>query len=184
MPAAQVTVVGAGLAGSEAAWQIAQRDVPVRLLEMRPTRKTAVHQTSDCAELVCSNFEVARPGDASRRWGECARSLEDPGVRPGAPRTAGGAPRSIATASPRPSPRRWPPSPHRARAGRGGRDPDGGVVEWPARRIDAGRSRACRTDYYLFDAIAPVIEADSIDRDVVLGVPLREGRRRGPPTAR
>ena len=52
---AQVTVVGAGLAGSEAAWQIAQRGVSVRLFEMRPARQTAVHRTSDCAELVCSN---------------------------------------------------------------------------------------------------------------------------------
>ena len=55
MPATEVTVVGAGLAGSEAAWQIAQRGVRVRLYEMRPVRPTAVHRTSDCAELVCSN---------------------------------------------------------------------------------------------------------------------------------
>ena len=55
MPAASVTVVGAGLAGSEAAWQIAQRGVPVRLFEMRPNQRTAVHRTSECAELVCSN---------------------------------------------------------------------------------------------------------------------------------
>jgi methylenetetrahydrofolate--tRNA-(uracil-5-)-methyltransferase len=50
-----VTVVGAGLAGSEAAWQIARRGVPVRLYEMRPTQPTAVHQTDHMAELVCSN---------------------------------------------------------------------------------------------------------------------------------
>ena len=50
-----VTVVGGGLAGSEAAWQIARRGVPVRLYEMRPVRSTAVHQTGDLAELVCSN---------------------------------------------------------------------------------------------------------------------------------
>jgi methylenetetrahydrofolate--tRNA-(uracil-5-)-methyltransferase len=50
-----VTVVGAGLAGSEAAWQIAARGVPVKLFEMRPVRKTAVHRTGDFAELVCSN---------------------------------------------------------------------------------------------------------------------------------
>ena len=55
MAPATVTVVGAGLAGSEAAWQIARRGVPVRLYEMRPVRPTAVHKTSDCAELVCSN---------------------------------------------------------------------------------------------------------------------------------
>jgi len=50
-----VTVVGAGLAGSEAAWQIARRGVPVRLFEMRPVRGTPVHRTPDFAELVCSN---------------------------------------------------------------------------------------------------------------------------------
>jgi methylenetetrahydrofolate--tRNA-(uracil-5-)-methyltransferase len=50
-----VTVIGAGLAGSEAAWQIAQQGVPVKLFEMRPKRKTAAHHTSSFAELVCSN---------------------------------------------------------------------------------------------------------------------------------
>lgn len=50
-----VHVVGGGLAGSEAAWQIAQRGVPVVLHEMRPVRSTAAHKTADLAELVCSN---------------------------------------------------------------------------------------------------------------------------------
>jgi len=50
-----VTVVGAGLAGSEAAWQIARRGISVRLFEMRPIRMTPAHRTSDFAELVCSN---------------------------------------------------------------------------------------------------------------------------------
>ena len=50
-----VHVVGAGLAGSEAAWQLAQRGVPVVLHEMRPHRSTDAHQTDGCAELVCSN---------------------------------------------------------------------------------------------------------------------------------
>lgn len=51
----QVTVIGAGLAGSEAAYQIASRGVPVKLYEMRPVRKTAAHITDKFAELVCSN---------------------------------------------------------------------------------------------------------------------------------
>jgi methylenetetrahydrofolate--tRNA-(uracil-5-)-methyltransferase len=51
----QVIVVGAGLAGSEAAWQAAQRGLRVRLYEMRPTRATPAHQTDGFAELVCSN---------------------------------------------------------------------------------------------------------------------------------
>jgi methylenetetrahydrofolate--tRNA-(uracil-5-)-methyltransferase len=50
-----ITIVGGGLAGSEAAWQAASRGVPVRLFEMRPSRPTAVHKTDRLAELVCSN---------------------------------------------------------------------------------------------------------------------------------
>src|SRR6476646_2150240 len=50
-----VTVVGAGLAGSECAWQLARRGHRVRLFEMRPKVTTAAHQTDRCAELVCSN---------------------------------------------------------------------------------------------------------------------------------
>ncbi|HJZ73014.1 MAG TPA: FAD-dependent oxidoreductase, partial [Vicinamibacterales bacterium] len=51
----RVRIVGGGLAGSEAAWQIASRGVPVTLHEMRPLRPTAVHKTDKLAELVCSN---------------------------------------------------------------------------------------------------------------------------------
>jgi len=50
-----VHVIGGGLSGSEAAWQIARRGVPVVLHEMRPVRSTPVHKTADFAELVCSN---------------------------------------------------------------------------------------------------------------------------------
>src|SRR5512145_1670648 len=51
----RVTVVGGGLAGAEAAWQLARRGVGVDLHEMRPVRTTPVHHTGDLAELVCSN---------------------------------------------------------------------------------------------------------------------------------
>ena len=50
-----VTVVGGGLAGSEAAWQLANRNFRVDLYEMRPLRSSPAHATSDLAELVCSN---------------------------------------------------------------------------------------------------------------------------------
>jgi len=50
-----VTVIGAGLAGSEAAWQLANRGVRVELVEMRPLKKSPAHHTDDFAELVCSN---------------------------------------------------------------------------------------------------------------------------------
>src|SRR6185437_8958091 len=50
-----ITVIGAGLAGCEAAWQCARRGLRVTLFEMRPLRSTPAHQTCDFAELVCSN---------------------------------------------------------------------------------------------------------------------------------
>src|SRR3990170_3809783 len=50
-----IHVIGGGLAGSEAAWQIATAGAPVVLHEMRPTRSTAAHRTDGLAELVCSN---------------------------------------------------------------------------------------------------------------------------------
>jgi methylenetetrahydrofolate--tRNA-(uracil-5-)-methyltransferase len=50
-----VTVIGGGLAGSEAAWQAAERDCSVELWEMRPVKQTPAHRTDSLAELVCSN---------------------------------------------------------------------------------------------------------------------------------
>jgi len=51
----EVTIVGGGLAGSEAAWQLADRGIPVRLFEMRPDTPTGAHRTDRLAEIVCSN---------------------------------------------------------------------------------------------------------------------------------
>ena len=50
-----VTIIGGGLAGTEAAWQVANRGGRVRLYEMRPRKMTAAHTTGQLAELVCSN---------------------------------------------------------------------------------------------------------------------------------
>lgn len=50
-----VTVIGGGLAGTEAAWQLAERKIPVKLFEMRPKQTTGAHVTDRLAELVCSN---------------------------------------------------------------------------------------------------------------------------------
>lgn len=50
-----VKVIGAGLAGSEAAWQLARRGISVELIEMKPEKKTPAHHSDDFAELVCSN---------------------------------------------------------------------------------------------------------------------------------
>lgn len=51
----EVHIIGAGLAGSEAAWQLAERGVKTVIHEMRPGKSTPAHKTADCAELVCSN---------------------------------------------------------------------------------------------------------------------------------
>src|SRR5688500_13766102 len=50
-----VTVIGGGLAGSEAAWQAAERGAKVRLYEMRPARPTPAHKSANLGEIVCSN---------------------------------------------------------------------------------------------------------------------------------
>ena len=50
-----ITIIGGGMAGSEAAWQAVQAGVPVRIHEMRPTVETFAHRTGDLAEMVCSN---------------------------------------------------------------------------------------------------------------------------------
>ncbi len=61
----KVTIVGGGLAGSEAAYQLLKRDIAVDLIEMRPNKMTPAHQTSHLAELVCSNsFRSKLPHNA------------------------------------------------------------------------------------------------------------------------
>ena len=59
----EVIVIGAGLAGSEAAWQVANKGIPVKLVEMRPFRSTPAHHTSEFGELVCSNSFGALSSD-------------------------------------------------------------------------------------------------------------------------
>src|SRR5207245_6191826 len=61
-----ITVIGGGLAGCEAAWQIARRGEKVRLYEMRPVRPTPAHRTDRLAEIVCSNsLKSDQPYNAS-----------------------------------------------------------------------------------------------------------------------
>src|SRR5256884_7030173 len=55
MTTTKIRIIGAGLAGSEAAWQCTRRGIAVELCEMRPVRSTPAHQTAEFAELVCSN---------------------------------------------------------------------------------------------------------------------------------
>jgi|SRR5690242_874939 len=87
----QVLIAGGGLAGSEAAWQIARRGVRVTLCEMRPRRSTPAHKTDRLAELVCSNsLKSNAPGAASwllkeemRRAGSLLLRLADECAVPG-----------------------------------------------------------------------------------------------------
>ena len=71
-----VTIVGAGLAGCEAAWQAAERGFPVRLCEMKPVKYTPAHKNPDFAELVCSNsLKAARVDSAAGLMKEEMRRL-------------------------------------------------------------------------------------------------------------
>jgi len=71
-----VTVIGAGMAGSEAAWQAASRGAHVRLVEMRPVKMTPAHHTDRAAEIVCSNsFKSNHIGNASGLLKEEMRRL-------------------------------------------------------------------------------------------------------------
>src|SRR5947208_2923298 len=87
----QVIIAGGGLAGSEAAWQLAERGVRVALYEMRPVRTTPAHKTDRLAELVCSNsLKSNAPGSASwllkeelRRSGSLLLRLADATAVPG-----------------------------------------------------------------------------------------------------
>jgi len=86
-----VIIAGGGLAGTEAAWQLAECGVPVALYEMRPVRSTPAHQTDRLAELVCSNsLKSNTPGAASwllkeemRRAGSLLMRLADAAAVPG-----------------------------------------------------------------------------------------------------
>ena len=70
----EIIVIGGGLAGSEAAWQVAERGIDVILYEMRPANQTPAHTTGNFAELVCSNSlgsnlpDRAADVDTARRW--------------------------------------------------------------------------------------------------------------------
>ncbi|MBQ5545548.1 MAG: FAD-dependent oxidoreductase, partial [Clostridia bacterium] len=71
-----VTVVGAGLAGCEAAWQCAEKGVQVRLYEMKPVKFTPAHKNPDFAELICSNsLKAARIDSAAGLMKEEMRRL-------------------------------------------------------------------------------------------------------------
>jgi methylenetetrahydrofolate--tRNA-(uracil-5-)-methyltransferase len=168
-----VTIIGAGLAGSECAWQLARRGHRVRLFEMRPKVATAAHRTGDCAELVCSNsFRSDNPFNAVgllKREMEVLDSLVIRSAR------AAAVPAGDALAMDR---NVFAGLVTEALASRGeielvreevSRIPEGGYVviatgplTSPALDLAIGELLGTR-DLYFYDSIAPVVSSDSLD---------------------
>src|SRR5690349_1335824 len=176
-----VQIIGGGLAGSEAAWQIATRGVPVTLYEMRPVRPTAVHKTDRLAELVCSNSfrgdkldnavgllkeEMRRLGSLIMRAAESSRvpagaALAVDRERFSAEVTAALAVHPLVTIVRGEVPAIPPP-----RA-------DGGPVilatgPLTSDTLSADLARLVGAEHlYFYDAISPIVLAESIDRSKV-----------------
>jgi methylenetetrahydrofolate--tRNA-(uracil-5-)-methyltransferase len=177
MPERRIVIVGGGLAGSEAAWQAARRGLRVDLYEMRPARGTPVHRTGDLAELVCSNSLKSNLLDtASGLLKEEMRRCDSLVIRAAdAARVPAGSALAVdrqrfarvvtETLASEPNVRLVR---EEARA-----IPDAGpciLATGPLASESIAASIAAFTgkEYlYFFDAISPIIEADTIDRDRV-----------------
>lgn len=170
-----VTVVGGGLAGSEAAWQAAERGLRVRLYEMRPQRETGAHQTGDLAELVCSNsLGSALPDRAS---GILMHELDQLGSMLLAEARRAAVPAGGALAVDR-------QAFSRAVTGRLESHPGITIVREEVREIPEGpavvasgpltsealsralQERSGEDHLYFYDALSPIIERESIDMAV------------------
>ncbi|TQF82818.1 methylenetetrahydrofolate--tRNA-(uracil(54)-C(5))-methyltransferase (FADH(2)-oxidizing) TrmFO [Elioraea sp. Yellowstone] len=177
--AASVHVVGAGLAGSEAAWQIASAGVPVVLHEMRPVRMTEAHRTAGFAELVCSNsfraddplFNavgllheemrragslILRAGDAHRLPAGSALAVDRDGFSAEVTRTLAAHP--LVTVLREEVPALPPPAWGLAIVATG-------PLTAPALAEDIRRATG-EDALAFFDAIAPIVHRDSIDMSV------------------
>lgn len=188
-----VRVVGGGLAGSEAAWQIASRGVAVSLHEMRPLRSTAAHRTDRLAELVCSNSfrgaalenavgllkeEMRRLGSLVMRVGDRTRVPAGGALAVDRERFAEGVTAAL-EAQPRIAIRR----------GEVRRIPEASprspviLATGPLTSPDLAAELTAlvgREQLFFFDAISPIVDASSIDRSKVFRA-SRRGRKEGPP---
>ena len=172
-----ITVVGGGLAGSEAAWQIARQGVKVRLYEMRPARQTPAHKTDRLAEIVCSNsLKSDQPYNASwllkeelRRFGSILIQIADAVRVPAGSALAVDreqfAARVTETISSEPNieliREELPEIPN-----------DGIVIIASGPLTSESLSRSiqefCGSGHlYFYDAISPIVDADSIDQSRV-----------------
>jgi methylenetetrahydrofolate--tRNA-(uracil-5-)-methyltransferase len=183
-----ITVVGAGLAGSEAAWQIARRGLPVRLYEMRPAQGTAVHRTDRMAELVCSNslksLELTTAhGLLKEEMGRLGSLILDCAVRNRVPAGAALAVDRERFAEAVTSALETHPEVTIIREEVREIPSTGPVVLAVGPLVSSSLAQSIAEftgqDYlYFFDAIAPVIEADSIDRSIVFAA-SRYGKGEG-----
>jgi len=179
MRAQRVLIIGGGLAGSEAAWQAARRGLRVDLFEMRPVRPTPVHRTGDLAELVCSNSLKSNLLDtASGLLKEEMRRLDSLIVRV-ADRVkvpAGGALAVDRDAFARGVTEALASEPliHLRREEVTAIPEEGPCIvatgPLASDAIAAAIARFTGSEYlYFYDAISPIIEADTIDRTRVFG---------------
>jgi methylenetetrahydrofolate--tRNA-(uracil-5-)-methyltransferase len=174
---ARVTIVGGGLAGCEAAWQLAQRGVLVDLHEMRPVVKTPVHQTGDFAELVCSNSLRGNSLDQAagllkeemRRMGSLIMRVADEVKVPAGSALA--VDRGLFAQKVTEAIHALPQvSVHRGEIATIPDDPITIVATGPltADALAAEIARFVGEDHlHFYDAVSPVIEADTIDFDKV-----------------
>lgn len=187
-----VTVIGAGMAGSEAAWQAAQRGCRVRLVEMRPGRTTPAHHTDKAAEIVCSNsFKSNHPSNASGTLKEEMRRLDSLIVAcADATRVPAGEALAVdrdafsvlVTERLRSHPRiEWIEDEQCVL-------PDDGpvvVATGPLTSDTLAKEIAARTgryDLYFYDAVAPVVDASTIDYNKVFRA-SRRGKGLEPDTS-
>jgi methylenetetrahydrofolate--tRNA-(uracil-5-)-methyltransferase len=175
----ELIVIGGGLAGSEAAWQAAERGANVALYEMRPQKPTPAHRTGNLAELVCSNsFKGKSPTTAHgllkeemRRLGSVLLPIADEAAVPAGEALAVDVPKFSALVTEKLS------SHPRIRIVR---EEVREIPEAPAAVIATGPltsealsgqlARLTGDDHlYFYDAIAPSVEADTIDRSICFG---------------
>jgi methylenetetrahydrofolate--tRNA-(uracil-5-)-methyltransferase len=169
-----ITVIGGGLAGSEAAYQIAQHGQKVRLFEMRPVRQTPAHRTDRLAEIVCSNsLKSDQPYNASwllkeelRRLGSILIQIADSVRVPAGSALAVDRERFAARVTEVIS-----NQPNIELVREEATDiPNEGVIviasgPLTSERLSQSIRKLCGSEHlYFYDAISPIVDADSIDR--------------------
>ncbi|HRC58197.1 MAG TPA: FAD-dependent oxidoreductase, partial [Kofleriaceae bacterium] len=170
----QVTVIGGGMAGSEAAWQLAEAGLSVRLVEMKPAVMSPAHESALCGELVCSNS--LRSDDEGTPAGLLKRELRAAGSMVLACADANRVPAGAALAVERfgfsrAITARLALHPRITLERRCARElPDGPVIVATGPLTAGALGEVIRRQLggdrmYFYDAIAPIVAADSIDWD-------------------